>query len=144
MLKRNATQLESKRSKDQLSHCCKQAKNTCFSATLRVAEGTLANKTVFKEFFELRSKEVVSTDSSAGVAAIGLLSTATMSVEFVRAPLSLTAGWAWLTTGLWPTVLAVTNPVGAVVGFIGLAMVAAWRFNASSRSKEILYHQRCK
>lgn len=145
MLTRTITELESRRDKSRLSRCCKHAKNACYSATLHAAKWTLANKTVLEEFLEFRLEEAVPTDSSAGVAAIGLLSTTAMSVNVVSAPCSFAACWTLATTGAWPTVLAVTNPVGgAVVGFIGLAMIAISRYSTSSRVKEILYHQRRK
>jgi hypothetical protein len=96
-----------------------------------------------EEFLQFRLKEAISTESSAGVAAFGLFSTAAVSLDFVAAPASASALWTAVTTWSWPTVLAVTNPVGgAIVGFIGLAMLAASRSYASSRVQEILYHQR--
>lgn len=111
---------------------------------LLAAQTLLVHSDVVNVHLEAREKETGEVGVLRAVAAASSLTDAALSCQVAAAPFSFSAMGTLLTTGAWPTVLALANPAGLVFGGIGLAIVALSMFKDSPRKEDILRHRNSK
>lgn len=133
-----------RRDKEALTKCCSRAMDACYDATLLSARAMLANTDSLEAYIKARTRETDYTEAGRAVAAAAFLTSASMSCQIVNVPLSLSAIAQLVTTGSWPTMIAVANPGGLAFGALGFAILVVSNFKNSRRKADILRHQNCK
>jgi hypothetical protein len=103
------------------------------------AKVMVADREVFASYLEASRIDV--NDPSIGTAA-ALFTTAAASLGLTSAPLSLSSLAAVATTGSWPMVITVANPVGFTVGVVGLGILALSNLATGGNRDRVLRHQK--